>query len=186
MMTLSSFLTKFRSCRGKLIKIKQNEKDFVKISVKGLKMTLACWIWTIWTMLTTVAFLGHLLHSSCFPKFGHQTLNCPSIRYIVRANIFPALPLCQKNWFCGKVRLDDIYRLLLSKLSSWIYIGVKRISQVCCLNHLKNIKKNCKTQLWDEKLNRAAFLGNHVYFITYVIWCSSICVVPYASKLENF
>ena len=185
-MTLSSFLTKFRSCRGKLIKIKQNEKDFVKISVKGLKMTLACWIWTIWTMLTTVAFLGHLLHSSCFPKFGHQTLNCPSIRYIVRANIFPALPLCQKNWFCGKVRLDDIYRLLLSKLSSWIYIGVKRISQVCCLNHLKNIKKNCKTQLWDEKLNRTAFLGNHVYFITYVIWCSSICVVPYASKLENF
>ena len=28
MMTLSSFLTKFRSCRGKLIKIKPNEKSF--------------------------------------------------------------------------------------------------------------------------------------------------------------
>ena len=25
-------------------------------------MTLACQIWTIWTMLTTAAFVGHLLH----------------------------------------------------------------------------------------------------------------------------
>ena len=56
MMTLSSFLTKFWSCRGKLIKIKQNKKHFVKISVNRLKMTLTCWIWT---MLTTVAFVGH-------------------------------------------------------------------------------------------------------------------------------
>ena len=59
MMTLSSFLTKFRSCRGKLIKIKQNQKHFMKISVKGLKMTLAYWIWAIWTML---AFAGPLLY----------------------------------------------------------------------------------------------------------------------------
>ena len=44
MTTLSSFLTKFRSCRGKLIKIKQREKHLVKIFVKGLKMTLALWI----------------------------------------------------------------------------------------------------------------------------------------------
>ena len=44
MMTLSSFLTKFRSARDKLIKIKQNEKHVVKMSVKGLKMTLADWI----------------------------------------------------------------------------------------------------------------------------------------------
>ena len=63
MMTLSTFLTKSRSCRGKLIKIKQNQKHIGKISVtvKGLKMTLACCIWRIWTMLTTVAFVGHLL-----------------------------------------------------------------------------------------------------------------------------
>ena len=40
MMTLSFFLTKFRSCRGKLIKIKQNEKHFMKISVKELKNDL--------------------------------------------------------------------------------------------------------------------------------------------------
>ena len=132
MMTLSSFLTKFWSCRGKLIKIKQNKKHFVKISVNRLKMTLTCWIWT---MLTTVAFVGHLLH------FLSQTLNCPSIRYIVPAKISPALPLCQKNWFCGKVRLDDFYRLLRSKSSSWIYTGVKRISQACCLHHLKNMEK---------------------------------------------
>ena len=80
----------------------------------------------------------------CLPKFGHQTLSCPSIRYIVPAKIFPALPLCQKNWFCGKVRLDDFYPLLRSIVSTWIHIGVKRISQVCCLHHLKNMEKNVK------------------------------------------
>ena len=143
--------------RGKLIKIKQNEKDFVKISVKDWKWP---WLvgferfercWPLWP------FSG-ICYTSCLPKFGHQTLDYPSIRYIVPAKKFPALPLCQKNWFCGKVRLDAIYRLLRSKLSSWIYIDVKKTSQVCCLNHLKNIEKNCKTQLWDEKQNRTVFL----------------------------
>ena len=62
MMTSSSFFTKFRSYRGKMIKMKQNEKHFGKISVKGLKMTLACWIWTISTISTTVGFVEHLLH----------------------------------------------------------------------------------------------------------------------------
>ena len=62
LMTLISFLKKFRSCRDNLIKIKQKEKHFVKISAKGLKMTLDCWILTIWTIWTTVPFVGHLLH----------------------------------------------------------------------------------------------------------------------------
>ena len=109
-----------------------------------------------------------ICHTSCLPKFGHQTLNCPSIRYIVPAKIFSALPLCQKNWFCGKVRLDDFYPLLRSIASSWIHIGVKRISQACCLHHLKNMEKNCKTQLWDEKQNRAFFLGHPVYINLYI------------------
>ena len=61
-MILSSLLKKFKSCRGKLFKIKQNEKYFVKTSVKELKMTLACSIRTIWKMSTTVVFVGHLLH----------------------------------------------------------------------------------------------------------------------------
>ena len=90
-------------------------------------------------------------HTSCLSKFGHQALNCPSVRYIVPAKIFPAFLLCQKNWFCGKVCLDDFYPLLLSTASSWIHIGVKRISQACYLHHLKKFEKNCKTQLWDEK-----------------------------------
>ena len=98
-----------------------------------------------------------LCHTSCLSKFGHKTLNCPSIRYIIPAKFSPALPLCQKNWFCGKVRLDDFYRLLRSLASTWIHIGVKRISQACCLHHLKNTEKNCKTQLWDEKQNRVLF-----------------------------
>ena len=132
MMTLISSLTKFIPCRSKLIKIKQNEKHFIKILVKGLKMTLARWIWAIWTMLTTVAFVGHLLHFLC-PE------------------------TCHKNWFCCKVFLDDFYRLLHIKSSSWIHIGVKRISKACCLYHLKNIGKKCKRQLWDEKQNLALF-----------------------------
>ena len=75
-----------------------------------------------WTMS---AFVG-ICHTSCLPKFGHQTLNCPCIRYIVPAKIFPALPLCDKNWFCGKVHVDNFYPLLLSMASSWIHIGVKK------------------------------------------------------------
>ena len=101
-----------------------------------------------------------LCHTSCLSKFGHQTLNCPSIRYIVPAKISPALPLYQKNWFSDKVRLDDFYPLLRSVASTWIHIGVKRISQACCLHHLKNMEKNCKTQFWDEKQNRVLFSGH--------------------------
>ena len=142
-MTLSSFLTKFRSCRGKLIKTKQNKKHFVKISFNGSKMTLACWILTIWMMSTTAAFVG-ICYTSCLPKFCHQTMNCPSIRYIVPAKISFALSLCQKNWFCGKVCLDDFYLLLCSKSSSWIHIGVKKNPQACCLDHLKKYGKNVK------------------------------------------
>ena len=70
---------------------------------------------------------------------------------------------CQKNWFCGKVCLNDFYPLLRSKSSSWIHIGVKRISQACCLHHLKNMENTCKTQLWDGKQNRVLFLDHPVY-----------------------
>ena len=96
----------------------------------------------------------HLIRklSICLPKFGHQTLSCPSIRYIFPAKIFPALPLCQKNWCGGKVRLDDFFPLLRSIASTWIHTGIKRISQACCLHHLKNMEKNCKTTLgWKTK-----------------------------------
>ena len=90
-------------------------------------------------------------------SLSHQTLNCLSVRYIVPTKISPALPLCQRT--DGKVRFDDFCPLLRSKLSSWIHIGVKIISQACCLHHLKNMEKICKRQLWDEKQNRAFFLG---------------------------
>ena len=104
-----------------------------------------------------LTFVG-ICHTSCLPNFGRQMVNCPSIRHIVPAKIFPALSLCQKNWFCSKVCCEDFYPLLRSIASSWIHIAVKRISQVCCLDHLKNMEKDCKTQLWDEKQNRALFL----------------------------
>ena len=65
----------------------------------------------------------------------------PTWLYIIPVKISPPLPLCQKNWFCGKVLLDNFYLLLCSKSSSWIHIGVKRISQVCCLHYLRNMEK---------------------------------------------
>ena len=35
-----------------------------------------------------------ICHTSWLPKFGHQMLNCPSIKYIVPVKIFAALQLC--------------------------------------------------------------------------------------------
>ena len=73
-----------------------------------------------WAMSITVAFVD-ICHTSCLPKFGHQMLNCPSVRYIVPAKISPALSLFQKYWFFGKVRVNDFYPLLRSIASSAVY-----------------------------------------------------------------
>ena len=100
--------------------------------------------------MNNVSLCGHLPHF-LFSKID------PSIRYIVSAKIFPALLLCRKNRFCSKVHINDFYLLLHSIASSWMHIGVKRISQTYCLHHLKNMEKYCKTQLWDEKQNRMLF-----------------------------
>ena len=102
---------------------------------------------------------GHLPHF-LLSKFCHKTLNCLSIRYIVPAKISPALPLCQKNWFYGKVHLYDFYPLLRSIASNWIYISVKRST---VYTTWKIWKKNSKTQLWDEKQNRVLFLDHPVF-----------------------
>ena len=101
-----------------------------------------------------------IYHTSCLPKFSRQTLHCPSIRYIVPAKISPALPCVRKTDFVAKY--DDFYPLLCSIASSWIQIGVKRISQACCLHHLKNMENNWKTQHWYEKQNRALFMDHTV------------------------
>ena len=69
-------------------------------------------LWELGLISTIVAFVG-IGHTSCLPKFGHQTLNCPSMGYIVPAKISPALLLCQKNWFCGK-GCHDFYQWFLS------------------------------------------------------------------------
>ena len=125
--------------------------------------------------------------SICLPKFGHQTLNCPSIRYIVHAKIFPALPLCQKNWFCGKVRLDDFYPLLRSIVSTWIHIDVKRISQVCCLHHLKNMeKKNVKHNFGMKNKIGRFFLGHPVYaYSISVLHCPVILYLKFKEEATN-
>ena len=46
---------------------------------------------------STISAFFSICHTSCLPKFDHQSLNCPSTRHIVPAKIFPALSLCQKN-----------------------------------------------------------------------------------------
>ena len=38
--------------------------------------------------------LWGICYVPCLPKFGHQTLNCPCIRYIVLLKMSSALPLC--------------------------------------------------------------------------------------------
>ena len=121
----------------------------MKISIQGLKMTLACWIWTIW-MSTTVAFVGHLPHFLSSKIWSPNVELCPSIRYTVPAKISPEFPLCQKNWFCGKACLNDFYPLLHSKSSSWIHISIKRMST---------------TLGWKAKLG--AFLGPPCKFSPY-------------------
>ena len=79
----------------------------------------------------------------------------------------PALLLCQKNWFCGKVRLNYFYPLLCSIASSWIHIGVKRISQACCVHHLKNMEKKFKTQFQISNFKRESFFWTtlHIRFL---------------------
>ena len=120
-----------------------------------------------------ISAFASICHTSSLPKFGHQTLNCPSMRYIVPAKIFPAL-LCQKNWFCGKVRLDYFYRLLRSIASTWIHIGVKRISQACCLNNQKNIEKIVKHNFEMKNKIRPFFWAtlyvSNLEFVTVTLW----------------
>ena len=99
---LKLFPHKFISCRGKLIKIKLNEKHFVKISVKGFKMILACWIWTIWTMLTIVAFVAYLLH---FPVSRYVATK----RWIVLLSGTLFLP--KSLLHCRFVRRTDLWQI---------------------------------------------------------------------------
>ena len=106
-----------------------------------------------------------ICHTSCLLKFGHQTLNCPSIRYIVPAKIFPALPLYQKNWFCGKVRFDDFYPLLRSTPSPWTILVSKKSLRPAVYTTWKIWKKNWKTQFWDEK-QIGYFFWTTLYLVT--------------------
>ena len=73
-------------------------KDWKWAWLVGFERFERCW--PLWTLLG-------ICYTSCLSKFDHQTLNCPSAKYIVPAKVSPALPLCQKNWFCRKVRFDD-------------------------------------------------------------------------------
>ena len=109
-----------------------------------------------WRRTTTVDFID-ICCTFTFPKFGHQTWNCPFIRHFFLANISPILLLCEKHQFCGKLDLSYFYPPLRSLLSSFIHTGVKRIFYAYCLDHLKNMVKCCKTQLWEEIQYKALF-----------------------------
>ena len=112
--------------------------------------------------------LPHFLSSEIWPPnfelpFHQEHCSCQ--------NLF--LPSCQKNWFCSKVRPDeknwfsskvrpdDLYLLLRSIASNWIHIVVRRISQACCLHHLKKtVKRN-----FGMKNKMRRFFGPSVYII---------------------
>ena len=104
----------------------------------------------IWSPNVELSF--HQVYCSC------QNLSC--------------IPAASEELICRKVCLNDFDPLLRSIVSTWIHIGVIIISQACCLHYLKNMEKDCKTQLWDEKQNRALFLGHpvhHFFVITSII-----------------
>ena len=161
MMTLSSFLTKFRSCRGKLIKINQKEKPFCEDISQMIENDLGL------LDLNNLNDVGH-----CGLCWASATLpvsrNLATKRWIVFLSGTLSLTKSPLHCCCvrtdGKVSFDDFCRLLRSKSSSWIHIGVKIITQPCCLHHRKNTEKICKRQLWDEKQNRA-FLDHPVYIM---------------------
>ena len=160
-MTLSSFLTKFRSCGGKLIKIKQKDKYFVKVSVKGLKMTLAYWIWTIWMTSTTAAFVGHLPHflsSKIWPS------NVKLYFYQVHCSWknLSCISAVSDKLICGKVCLDIFYLLLRSKSASWIH------TQACSLHHMKNMEQNVKHN-FGMKNKIGHFFRTTLYILKHLI-----------------
>ena len=88
----------------------------------------------------------HLLTIPVSQNLATKRSVCPSINYFALAKFSPVLSLCQKYGLCGKVDLNNFYPLLPCILSSLIHVGVKRISQACCLHHLKNYGK----MLWNK------------------------------------
>ena len=109
--------------------------------------------------------LWDICYTCWLPKFGHQTLNCLSIRYIVPAKISPAFQLCQKNWFCGKVCLNDFYPLLHSKSSSWIHIVLKESPRSAVYTTWK-IWKSIVKHNFGMKSKMGSFFGPpwYIYF----------------------
>ena len=116
-------------------------------------------------MSTTVAYVV-ICHTSFLPKFGYQTLNCPSIRYIVPTKIFSALLLCQKNWFCSKVRLDDwkletrfsslLEMLIEKKKKKWI----SSVAADKALNQYIQLIKN-----WKSRWMYTGLLSNSLSYL---------------------
>ena len=88
-MTLSSFLTKFRPCSGKLITIKQNEEQFLKTSVKGLKIRMACCIWFSLVTRLTVTWVGTSASRICTSGLRLSSMNIPIAH------------LAKRKWLCG-------------------------------------------------------------------------------------
>ena len=111
--------------------------------------------------------LQGICYTSCLWKFGHQTLNCPSVRYI---HCF------FQNLSCiAGVRRTDFE----AKYASMIFIDCciinrpvgsilasKESPRPAVYTTRKMWKKSRKTQLWNEKQYRSLFLDHfaNVYF----------------------
>ena len=130
-----------------------------------------------WTMSTTVAFVD-ICHTSCLPKFGHQMLNCPSNRYIVPAKISPALSLCQKNWFCGKVPFNYFYPLKnLDPEKNWsdfrelFFVKIMR-NVICCLKVrlFGHLTFSGYEKFWLNDVDHCGLCGHLPHFLSSEIW----------------
>ena len=117
------------------------------------------------------------VHLNIFSNYVKQC--CPSIRYIFPAKIFPALLLCQKNWFWSKVLLDDFYPFLRSIASSWIHIGVKKFSRpAVCINwkiwkkivkHNFGMKKKQGTFFWTTLYVLSLTSIGFIFIVLYIV-----------------
>ena len=109
-MILNTFLTKFGYCRGKLITIKQKEKNFVKISVKALKMNMG---------LLDLTFFSDEAHCHLSGHINKQNMCFWAQAYPMNINISF---LAKRKSLCV-VRQDEITSSGHTSLSTRMRIG---------------------------------------------------------------
>ena len=158
-MTLSSFLTKLKSCRGKPIKIKQNEKPFCEDISQIIENDPGL---LDLSNLNDVDHCGLCGASATLPV----SQNLATKRWIVFLSGKLSLQKSLLHYHC--VRKPDF----VAKYASMFFVGrcvvnlpvgsilvSKEKRRPAVYTTWKIWKKNSKAQLWDKKQNRGFFLA---------------------------